>query len=271
MINRVSNPAWALVLVTTLVITGCQQGYKKEVPAYNPLTDPNFIVSDYASRAIEAAGRQQAWTNAKEVHLDAVVTFYRHDGSFYLTEQHYEIYPWANSIRISAQEPQGKFVCQLLRGQFTVLEAPRAAVLPAVIDNRDLSEAILNITTAPVRLLDTLPFTKLSNPVKMEGLWYYPIERNYSIGQAPEANNKQAGAKPVEPYWSKAVFYQSTNSFLVDVIWLADIGKEKYLAVRGYDYNELEKRSIRVPAKIEIFKSNANADLQQRLVKIELK
>ncbi len=39
--------------------------------------------------------------------------------------------------------------------------------------------------------------------------------------------------------------------------------------VRGYDYSEIEKGTVRVPARIEIFRTDARGDSQERLVKID--
>ena len=129
---------------------------------------------------------------------------------------------------------------------------------------------ILDITTAPVRFLDKpVVFTRDSRPVKMEGLWYYLIER---------VNPDKTGI------FSYAVFYQNRNTFLVDMIWFAGVDSSVIvseaqpsvaipisLAVRGYDYREVEKGGVRVPAKIEIFRTDAAGVLQERLVKIDSK
>ncbi|MGD8500353.1 MAG: hypothetical protein PVJ86_06880, partial [Phycisphaerales bacterium] len=126
-----------------------------EVLARGPDFETISVPSDYAARAIEAAGGFNAWTKAKEVHLDCVVTFYQPDGSFYLTQQRYVVYPWSNAIQISAREPQGSFVWQLSKGQFDVLEGSAQAVeLPIAAPSRCFAEVILNIITAPVRFLD---------------------------------------------------------------------------------------------------------------------
>lgn len=262
MINRLSNMVCLLLLVTAFVVAGCQRGYKPDVLVYEPLMDPNFVMPDYVSRAIEATGGCQAWTKAKKLQGDCVVTFYKPDGSFYLTEAHLEIYPWIDSIRISAREPQGRVVCQLSGGSLSVLEEVKSRrtenTLPIGVMDRYFAKAILDITTAPVRFLDeSVVFTKRSEPIKMEGLWYYPIER------ATIASSKQGA---VEPYWSKVVFYQNRDTSLVDTLWFA---REEFLAVRGYDYREVKDKGVLVPTKIEIFRTDVEGVLLQRMVKID--
>ena len=207
----------------------------------------------YAIQAIEAAGGG-VWTKMEKLQLDCVVTFYQPDGSFYLTEQRYEVYPWSNSIRISAREPQGRFVWQLSEGQFDVLQGDHQISVP----ERCFSEAILNIITAPARLLDgSVEFTKQTAAVKVRGQWYYPIGRR----NKPDVESSRR--------LSEAIFYQDRDISLVDMIRFACIGTEKFLAVRGYDYTEIEKGGVLVPARIEIFSTDARGDSQKRLVKID--
>lgn len=262
MVNWLSNMVCWLVLVVSIAVfgifAGCQQEYREDEPPYEPLLDPNFIVPDYASRAIEATGGRQAWTKAGELEFDCVVTIYRPDGSFYLTEHNYQIRPASYSIWISATEPQGKVVCQSSPDKFGVVEGDhRLYSLPTGLRTRLFAEMILDITTAPVCFLDaSFEFTETSGQVKKEGLWYYPIER------------MSRGVGLVKSY-SKSVFYQNSNSFLVDMLWFTMPDEENFFIVRGYDYSEVEKKSVLVPTKIEIFKSSARGILQERLVKID--
>ncbi len=265
MINHSSKRVCWLIIVSALLIAGCQQQRKpkwqQQQLAYGPDIEKIVVTNDYTPRAIEAAGGYQLWLKTVQIDLDCVVTFYNHSGSFYLTEQHYRTYPWSNSIRISAVEPQGSFLLQLSEGSFTVLQgAEQVKSLPIAVCRRYLAEAVLNITTAPVRLLDkSFEFTKKPEPVKMEGLWYYPIER------------REIELYEIMEYWSKVIFYQNKDSSLIDMIWFASAGRKEFLAVRGYDYRELEKDGILVPSKIEIFETDAQGLLQHRLVKIDLK
>jgi len=111
------------------------------------------------------------------------------------------------------------------------------------------------MTTAPIRFLDSnVEFDETLVPIRMEGLWCYPIEQV---------------SRDLKPYWSQVVLYQSRDTSFVDMIWFADIDSERYLAVRSYGYSKVEKKSVLVPTKIEIFKTNAEGVLQQRLVKVD--
>ena len=275
MANRFSKVICWFVFVMVFVVAGCQRGYRKDVPAYeqvvdanlsidpNLLIDPNFIVPDYASRAIEATGGRQAWMRTKKLTIESRATFYHLDDSFYLTEQEYEIHPWSNAIQISGEEPQGRFVCRFSGGAFSVLKgAERVDALPIAVLNRSFAEAILNITTAPVRFLDkSAEFTKELQPVKIMGQWYRPIRRTI----------RPASSEPGVPQLAKtkAVFYQNRDNSLIDLLWLGDVDGETFLTVRGYDYHEVEKNGVRLPAKIEIFITDASGASPRRLAKVD--
>ncbi|MBA7640932.1 hypothetical protein ES703_48603 [subsurface metagenome] len=141
--------------------------------------------------------------------------------------------------------------------------------MPIAIENYYFAEVILDITTAPVRFLDkSFAFTKGQKPVKTEGQWYYPIERaKILVDDTTDI-----------PYWPNIVFCQNTDSSRVDMLWFIDGGDPAVLlrqneaaglAVRGYDYKEVEKGSILVPNRIEIFRTDAAGVLRERLVKID--
>ncbi|MHC4394981.1 MAG: hypothetical protein ACYS1A_04935 [Planctomycetota bacterium] len=266
MINRLSNLVYWLIAI--MVITaGCQRQYEEDVPVLIPLNDPNSVVPAYVSNVIKAVGGQRAWIEVQDIGLDCVVTFYKPDGSFYLTEHGYLVRPWANSIWVSATEPQYRFLWQLSDGRFSIWEgAENADPLPVAISQRHFTEMILNITTAPARFLDSkAEFKSPLHPVKIRGQWYHPYERVSIVSDADTENY-------IAPCWSKVVFYQNRDNSLVDMIWFAAADKEKFFAVRGYDYRKAQKRrSILVPARIEIFKTDSAGTILERLVKIDLK
>ena len=281
--NKFSKTIW-LVLVAAFIFTGCQRKYKEdvvEVLASGPDIEAISVPPDYVVRAIEAGGGWNAWAQTKELQLDCVVTFYQPGGSFYLTEQHHVVYPWSNSIQISAREPQGTFVWQLSRGQFDVLQdGGQIDGLPVEISSHCFAEMILSVITIPARFLDaSVEFTKASTGLKIQGQWYYPITRR---------SKPALGAEPARPL-SKTVFYQDRDSSLVDMLLFADVDSSVIageaqpsaaipvsFAIRGYDYTEVvrmdsqgEKEGVRVPVRIEIFRTDARGNLQERLVKID--
>jgi hypothetical protein len=120
--------------------------------------------------------------------------------------------------------------------------------------------------TAPVRLLDkSVNFVK-DGPVKMEGLWYYPIR--CSRVRSDERR--------------ETVFYQSRDTSLIDITRFTSPGHSVIageaqpsvaipisLMVRGYDYRKVKKAGLLLPTKIEIFETNPAGVIQHRLLKID--
>ena len=260
--NRISETI-CLVLVAVFVLAGCKQQHEEDVDVLALARDADVISipSDEAIRTIEATGGLNAWKKTTKLQLDCVVTFYQPDGSFYLTEQHYEVHPWLNSIQISDDEPQGIFVWQWSEGKFDVLKgASQIDALSENVPSRCFAEVILDIITAPARFLDgSVEFSKRSDPVKIQGKWYYPIKRQEKIFTGRI---------------SEAVFYQSRDSSLVDMIRLActcsGLVRDRTVQyVRGYDYKEVENAGPLVPTRIEIFETDARDRTQKRLVKID--
>ena len=255
-----------LILTVAFILTGCQHKYKENaVDTLDAVPDIQMtsVAPDYVVKAIEAVGGWSAWTRTKELQLDCVVTFYQPDGSFYLTEQHYVVYPWSNSIQISGLEPQGRFVWRLSKGKFDVLqEGGQSDALPVIIGSSHFAEMILSIITIPARFLDeSAEFSKETTGLKIQGQWYYPITRLSKPAVGTELESGYA--------LSNAVFYQNRDSSVIDMLVFDFMSGDSNFAVRGYDYTEVEKDGVLVPASIEIFRADADGNLQERVVKID--
>jgi hypothetical protein len=285
--NRISEKVY-LVFAVVFVIAGCQkipilrsfskmgtqQDHKEEMAALpgGPEAQAISVPSDEAQQALKATGGLDTWKKTAKLQFDCVVTFYQPDDSFYITEQRYEVRPWLNSIQISDDEPQGPFVWQLSNGQFNVLQgAAQMDALSNTVPSRCFSEAILDIITAPVRFLDgSVKFSKRSAPVRIQGKWYYPIDRQV----APAAPGAEKESRPLVQSISEAVFYQERQTSLVDIIRLACVntgtaGRQTIIYVHGYDYKQVEQSGLFVPNRIEIYESDVRDRSQKRLVKID--
>lgn len=266
MINRLSPIIW-LFCVTVFMAAGCEYQQRKDELARGPDVKSITVTAEYATRALQATGGLQNWTKARKLQFDGVVTCFEPDDSFYLTEHHYDVYPWSNSIRISAREPLSKFIWQWSNGQFSILQGDiDSDVSPLAGSYRDVAEAILTIMTAPVRFLDPeATFTPVPTPVRIKGLWHRPINRTITAASEHQA------AENTRPHRSTVVFYQNRENSLADVLWFANFAQKKFLLVHGYDYTQTGKKAVMVPAKIEISRTDARGTVQQRLAEINLK
>ncbi len=261
-----SSRSWSsgiiyFILLCLFVPTGCNQDARENLSlaSSGPDIQTLSILPDYALQAMEAAGGVEAWRDVEELQLDGIVSFYQPDGSYYLTEQHFNVYPWSNSIEISGKEPQGSFRWRLSNGQFFVIQGDGKILNSSIaVDNQCFAEALLNALTTPARFLDkSVEFTKEIDPVKIQGEWYYPIERRN------------------EPYiqaymkLSEAVFYQDWDSSLIDALWLTCQSDGSSVIVRGYEYQTIEAEGISVPSKIEIYLSDSALRQQDRVAQID--
>jgi len=261
---RMVTQTICLILLAVFIAAGCQKQQEEDLDTLSLAQQAEVISvpTDDAMRAIEATGGLDTWKNTTTLEFDCVVTFYQPDGSYYLTEQHYEVRPWLNSIKISAEEPQGKLIWKLSNGRFNILQGTaQIDAMSKQVPNCCFAEAILDIITAPVRFLDgSVEFSERSEPVRVQGKWYYLINRQEKVFTGRI---------------SEAVFYQDRDNSLVDMIRFActcsGLALDRTVQyVRGYDYEEVGETGLLVPTRIEIFGTDARDRTRNRLVKIDV-
>jgi len=262
MTNRFSNAIWPVV-VGMFAVGGCspQNMQKADTLATGPDIEKLSAKSEQANLAIKAAGGLDAWVKTKTVEFDCVATFYQPDGTYYLTEQRYEVYPWSSSILASGHEPQGRYLWQLSKGHFGALQGKsQYDGMRIGVDNGCIAEGILNIITAPVRLLDeSVEFSPVGEPVRLEGQFYQPMKRV-----------ARPGVTSVPPL-RDAAFYQRRSDGRVDMLLLGCEEAGGALIVRGYDYAEAVEGGVLFPTKIEVFKADAGGRVLHRMIQINAK
>jgi len=245
-----------------LVGAGCESNRVPGVErlAVGPAAEALEVQADYALRALDAAGGLAAWSKVRMLELGCVVKFYQADGSYYLTEQRYEVFPWSNAIRISGAEPGGAYVRQSVGGRYSVLQGRDSyAGLETAVDDGCLAEGIVELVTAPVQLLErTADFLAANTTVKADGVYYYPIKRVVKAEHRKDSGLREAG------------FYQHKDSGRVEMVLLRCGQGDGVLAVRGHEYKEVEEGGVLVPSVVEIFKSDAGGKRSQ-LVRIDVK
>jgi hypothetical protein len=273
MINR-SSRTKGIVLLTALIISGCRAPATNSTAtnlARSPDVEKLRMPSNFAARALEATGGFKTWVNTKRLDLDCIVTLYQLDDSFYLTEQKIEVFPWSNSIRILDRQSQGPVMWQLRDGQLTILQGYEQ-VIPMQVSYRDYAEAILSLITAPARLLDaSVNFKRRTEPIKIGGLWYDWFERTYTMGTDNAPNELQEGIESIKSRWDRVIYCQNKVNSFIDLLWFCKFDYQEYIAVRGYDYNEVEEKGILLPTKIEVFTTDARFVFKKRLLTIDIK
>jgi hypothetical protein len=256
--------AICLTVCVAFLVSGCnsQRDYGK-LTVVEPGFGGKFISMGSAAKAVQATGGTGAWLKTKELMFNCVGSFYRSDGSVYLTEFSFGAYPWSNAIRISGEEPKNSFVVQLQDDVFTVLEGcAQQGNAEMMVCQSSFAKSLLDISTAPLLLCDVdAGLTQNNSAIRKHGLWYYRFER----GSMPVANEEEQ----IKPVWSKEIFYQNKATSLVDMLWLADVNGVEFLAVRGYDYVPIEGTGMQAASKIEIFKTDEGGIYQNRLAKID--
>jgi len=263
--NLAAGYVRCVALIVVLVFSGCAgrkiTGPEQESAARPPRIRSLAVVDSFAAKAVGSAGGYDAWVNTQDIALSCVVTLYQPDQGAYITRQRLKIAPWEDSIEIQGTEPQGDFTWWLSQGKLRVIQGrEHFELLPAPLTARGYAEAILSIVAAPAMLLsESYDFARGSGPIRLEGLWYLPIER-----YAPATGAAQ------QAHWSQVRFWQNRGSGLVDVIWFADEQAGIYLMTRGYQYRRIAEKGVLVPTKIEIFRTNARAVPMGRLVEINV-
>jgi hypothetical protein len=235
-----------LMVIVAFSCIGCTKQAAKQQPGVMPA--PHVVtVPAFARPAVAAVGGERAWGNTQVILGECVVKYYRPGGSFYLTRQRHAVYPWSDSIRIYASEPQGTFVWQLTGTNFTLLEGTpqQAAELPITLCGPAIAQALWSIMAAPASIA-TQTDANSAGPgqaVRIAGLWHYPVKLSKS-----------------------QTWYLSKDTDIFDIYQLGVSGKPVILIVRGYDYRTIEKTNIMVPAKVEIFTATTAESELQRIV-----
>ena len=243
-----------VILPVFIFCIGCQKSYMSEEGDTATGLNPGQISAPtgFTEGAFEAAGGWNAWTEAKKLGFDCVVTFYESDGAFYLTQLRYDIYLWSNAIEISGREPAGDYTWLFSDGKMTVLHSTgQIDQFPPGMDRQCFAQAIMKIATAPVSLLESSSqLNRQDAAVKKYGKWYYPIHKT---GEAS----------------GETVFYQDRDTRLVSMVRTPCSEMNGALVVRGYDYQAIEKGGPLVPTRIEVSSTDVVGVSEKRLAKID--
>lgn len=270
-------PGAVVAVVTVLTLAGCGRHASKETSlnldtlALGPERQVLPLTRPSVSEAIDAAGGLTAWKQCTKIQANATVKASARDGAYYLTEQNFVICPWSDAIQVTAHEPWADFVWGIVGGQYYAPQVNGALdVSPLANERSEYAEAVLRIVTAPVRMLDEgVVLTPRPAAVQIDGQWYLPVDVTYRTA-AGENKERDSAAGSEQVRWTKSTYFQNQSRPVVDMIWLGDPDAQKYLLVRGYDYTRKEAGGVLIPATIEVFQSDADANFGPRLARISL-
>jgi hypothetical protein len=234
----------ALILI---IAPGCTKKVEK-APSTEPV--PHVVtIPAFAKAAVATIGGEEAWGNTQVIIGECSAKFYKPDGTFYLTRQRHAVYPWSDSIRIYAPEPQGTFVWQLTGGNFTLLEGSswQVAALPITICDASIARALWNIIAAPAGIATQAdPNTATPGKViRIEGLWHYPLALS-----------------------DTQTFYLNKDNNIFDIYLLRDTPNTAIMA-RGYDYRVIAKTNISVPSKVELFAADGSCTPNRKIAEFD--
>jgi len=268
-----------LIVLAASVLTGCGWPIAKDssedldFPTPGPAPGALPVPPPYVAAALDATGGLPAWTLCTKLQFGAVVTAYELDGVSYLTEHGFLIGPWAGAIQISGREPRTELMCRIIEGQYNLLSGGGDRdVSPLRTRYRDYAGAMLQITTAPVRLFDEhVTLVRRPSPVMIDNEWYYVTEAKYGARTFVSRSMGRDKITVIEPYWTQGIYFQSQQNSLLDRVWLGNPTAQRYLIVRGYDYARITDDGVAVPTKVEIFESDGGGVQGRRLALIDLK
>ncbi len=267
-----------LIALAGLTLTGCGRQVSKD-----PSQDPNLLATGpdrgsmpvprpFIAASIDVAGGLPAWAACTKLQFSAIVTANYPDGGLYLTEHQFTLYPWSAAIQVTTGEPRARLAWQVIRDQYILKGEEELDVSPLRGSYREYAEAVLQIVTTPARMLDnSVVLTRRPVPMQIAGQWYQPIDARYPPREVVSAQKKRKEVTLVEPYWTQGTCFQSQDRPFMDMIWLGNPTAGKFLLVRGYDYSRVPDGEVLIPAKIEIFQSDPEAQFGPRIAMIDLK
>jgi hypothetical protein len=264
MVPRVMTSA-VLIVLTAVMLGGCGRPAAQEsaaglsLPATGPERQTLPKPRAFVSAALDATGGLAAWEQCKEIEFHAAVSACARDGYYYLTEHDFVLCPWSDSVQITAHEPRANFTWQIVRGRYHASRAdPNADVSPLRGLSHEYADAVLELATAPVRMLeDTVLLGPRPAATQIAGQWYLPIDAKYKEQTATS-------------YWTQGIYFQSADQSLVDMIWLGNPATHKFLIARGYDYAPATVAGVLIPTKIEVFQSDPDANIGPRFALVDL-
>ena len=250
-----------ILFFSLCVFCGCRNGADKVELLDRRASIEDIKVSDgFVSTTFEAAGGYVSWLKQTRFDIECIVKVNKPGDGFYLTEYDCQLYPWSNSIVVSASEPGGAVQARLVDGRYAETNrAGLAELISAELNGRYLLGMILNLYTAPARLVEgDAVHAAASGPGEIKGLWHRPLL---------ETSSRSAVVIEGD---CRLFYYQDQDTSLIDMIWFTDL-EDEFFMVRGYDYRKLSGSDILIPAAAEIYITDDRGVIQRQLMRLEVK
>jgi hypothetical protein len=196
----------------------------------------------------EAIRKDVKVSTGKAISASCIVTFYKSDGSRYISEQKHLINPSAGVIEITSEEPGGQVSC-ILDGGFVKSGQARVKGLPISLCDRNLAQVIWASVTAGCGLLSE-ERGKKAEEVKMEGRRYERITMT------------------AKSQWAQTILYKNVSDGAIEMVQVADSEHGKVLTAKSYNYFWFEELGGRFPMKIDVFSSAKVEGAQKQILEI---
>lgn len=187
-------------------------------------------------------------SNGQAIAASCIVTFYKSDGSRYISEQKHLINPSAGVIEITAEEPGGQVSC-ILDGGFVKSGQARVKDLPISMCDRNLAQVIWASVAGGCGFLSEKSGKK-GDELKMEGRWYEPITMT------------------AKSQWAQTIIYRNVSDGAIEMVQVADSEHGKVLTAKSYNYFWFEELGGRFPMKIDVFSSAKAEGAQKQILEI---
>lgn len=181
----------------------------------------------------------------KTISARCIATYYKSDGSRYLSEQRHLINPSSGGIEIIAEEPGGKVSCRL-DGGFTKTGDTKVKNLAVSMCDRNLAQAILASVSAGCGFLSG----EKGDHVNIDGRWYEPI--------TPTRKSQ----------WAGTTLYKNISDDAVEMVQVTDTETGKVFTARSYNYFWFEEFGRRFPMKIDVFSSHKEGSEPKQILEI---
>lgn len=188
------------------------------------------------------------------LQTECVASYYKVNSSAYMTQQQHRFSPSAGRLRITADEPTGRFECVLQQNQFTVVQESKGALadLPDSFFNKALATAVFYSMCAGGSLLDTDNMTR-GEPVKVLGQWYTPL--------TPAWPKNQLTVTLLENQISSRIEWVKVSDFEKHLEWMA----------LNYNLRYHTDLARKLPRTIDVFDIRDGIASKKSIVRFEYK